>query len=177
MSLVGHVGEYVEGKEDIASYIERVELYFAANYVEMDHKVSTFLLLNGADAYGVLRNMLAQNPLKVTFCDCLVCGLENVQIQKKLLAERDLNFKKAFETVQSMEMAKKEDFCDVSSPQDESVNKVSKFNNEKPSNVRGGCFRCGQHHQQQPMVCRFRAVQCFKCQRKGHVAKMCSFQK
>jgi len=115
--------------------------------------------------------------LEEALCDCLVCGLENVQIQKKLLAERDLTFKKALETVQSMEMANKEDYCDVSSPQDESVNKVSKFNNGKLSDVSGGCFRCGQHHQHQPSVCWFRAVQCFKCQRKGHVAKMCSFQK
>ena len=34
MVLVGQVGEYVDGKEDIASHIERVELYFAANYVK-----------------------------------------------------------------------------------------------------------------------------------------------
>ena len=34
MALVGQVGEYVDSKEDIASYIERVELYFAANYVQ-----------------------------------------------------------------------------------------------------------------------------------------------
>ena len=27
MALVGQVGEYVDGKNDIASYIERVELY------------------------------------------------------------------------------------------------------------------------------------------------------
>ena len=27
---MGQVGEYIDGKEDIASYIERVELYFAA---------------------------------------------------------------------------------------------------------------------------------------------------
>ena len=46
-------------KEDIASYIERVELYFAANYVEEDHEVATFLALIRADAYGVLRNLLA----------------------------------------------------------------------------------------------------------------------
>ena len=34
MALVGQVGEYVDGKEDITSSIERVELYFAANYVD-----------------------------------------------------------------------------------------------------------------------------------------------
>ena len=31
MALVGQVGEYINGKEDITSYIERVEFYFAAN--------------------------------------------------------------------------------------------------------------------------------------------------
>ena len=40
MAIVGQVREFVDVKEDIASYIERVELYFAANYVEDDHEVS-----------------------------------------------------------------------------------------------------------------------------------------
>ena len=85
---------------------------------------------------------------------------------------------KALETAQSMEMANKEDFRDVRSPLDESLNKVSKFNNGKPpSDVRRGCFRCGQRHQPSVCDCRFRVAQCFKCQRKGHVTKMCSFQK
>ena len=34
-------------------------MYFAANYVEADYEVATFLALTGADAYGVLRNLLA----------------------------------------------------------------------------------------------------------------------
>ena len=34
--------------------------------------------------------------------DRLVCGLKSVEMQKKLLAERDLTSKKAFETAQSM---------------------------------------------------------------------------
>ena len=51
---MGQVGEYIDGKEGIGSYIERVELYFVANY-----EVATFLALIGADAYGVLRNLLA----------------------------------------------------------------------------------------------------------------------
>ena len=59
MALVDRVGEYVDGKEDIASYIERVELYFAANYVKTDYKVATFIAFIGSDAYGVLRYMLA----------------------------------------------------------------------------------------------------------------------
>ena len=53
MALVGQVGECVDGKKDIASYIQRVELYFAANYVKADYKVATFLAFIVADAYGV----------------------------------------------------------------------------------------------------------------------------
>ena len=66
MALVGQVGVYVDGKEDIAIYIERVELYFAANYVEEDNEVATFLALIGADAYGVLRNLFAPDRPKDT---------------------------------------------------------------------------------------------------------------
>ena len=54
MALVGQVGEYVDGKEEIASYIERVEFFLAANY-----KGATFLAFIVADAYGVPRNLLA----------------------------------------------------------------------------------------------------------------------
>ena len=51
-------------KREIASYIERVELYFAASYVKADYKVATLLAFIGADAYGVLRNLLAHESPK-----------------------------------------------------------------------------------------------------------------
>ena len=66
MALVGQVGEYVDGKEDIAGYIERIDLYFAANYVEKDNEVVTLLAVIGADAYGVLRNLLPPPPPPAT---------------------------------------------------------------------------------------------------------------
>ncbi|XP_067026439.1 uncharacterized protein [Acropora muricata] len=68
MALVGQVGEYVDGKEDIASYIERTELYFAANYVEKGNEVVALLAVIGADAYGVLCNLQApQRPKDKSF--------------------------------------------------------------------------------------------------------------
>ena len=68
MALVGQVGEYVDGKEDIASYIKRVELYFVTNDVEKDHEVATLLAVVEAEAYGVLRNLLApQRPKRQVF--------------------------------------------------------------------------------------------------------------
>ena len=38
---------------------ERVELYFAASHFKADYEVATFLALIWADAYGLLRNLLA----------------------------------------------------------------------------------------------------------------------
>ena len=68
MALVGRVGEYVDGKEDIASYIERVELCFAASYVKADYKVTTFLAFIVAGAYGLPRNLLApERPIYKSF--------------------------------------------------------------------------------------------------------------
>ena len=42
-ALVGHAGEYLHGKEDITSYIERVELYFATNFVHKDVRLLRYL--------------------------------------------------------------------------------------------------------------------------------------
>ena len=79
--------------------------------------------------------------------DRLVCELKNIQIQKNLLAERELTFKKALETMQSMELANKEDIRDVITTGDESVNKVDKVATpRRPQGESGSCFRCGQKH-------------------------------
>ena len=59
----------MDGKEDVASYIERAELYFAANYVEKGNEVATFLAVVEVNAYGVLRNLLAPHLPKNTYFD------------------------------------------------------------------------------------------------------------
>ena len=83
MALVGQVGGYVDGIEDIVSYIERVELYFAANYVKADYKVATFLAFIVADAYGVPRNLLAPDRQKniSLFCNSMKSWLNDLETQ------------------------------------------------------------------------------------------------
>ena len=89
MALVGQVGEYVDGKEDIASYIERIELYFAANYVEKDNEVVTLLAVIGADAYGILRNLLApQRPKDKSFDELKEVLIGHYSPKPILIAER-----------------------------------------------------------------------------------------
>ena len=175
----------------------------------------------GADAYGVLRNLLAPQRPKDKFFDELkevltghcspkpiliaerfkfhrrnqlesesvaqfvvalkcefgafleealrdrfVCGLKNIHIQKKLLAERELTFKKAFETAQSIELANKEDMRDVITTGDESVNRVDKVATpRRPQRESGSCFRYGQKHA--PSECWCKTAQCYRCKKKG----------
>ena len=80
MALVGQVGEYGDGKEDIASYIERVELYFAANYVKADYKVATFLAFIVADTNGVGRKLLApERPKYKSLCNSMKSWLNDLE--------------------------------------------------------------------------------------------------
>ena len=85
---MGQVGDYIDGKEDIVSYIERVELYFVANHVEADYEVATFLALIWADAYDVLRNLLAPELPKDSFDELKELLVSHYSPKPILIAER-----------------------------------------------------------------------------------------
>ena len=87
---MGQVGEYIDGKEGIGSYIKRVELYFAANYVEADYEVATFLALIGAGC--VRRNLLAPELQKDKSFDELKELLVSHYSPKPILIADVLNF-------------------------------------------------------------------------------------
>ena len=95
-----------------------------------------------------------------------------MQILKKLFAEKDFTFKKAFETVQSSELSNKGDFRDTSVQVDDTVNNVGKYTSLGHSTKEAvSCFRCGGKHSLSG--CWASSVQCYKCHTKGHLAKMC----
>ena len=84
---MGQVGEYIDGKEGIGSYIKRVELYFAANYVEADYEVATFLALIGAGC--VRRNLLAPElPKDKSFDELKELLVSHYSPKPILIAER-----------------------------------------------------------------------------------------
>ena len=102
-----------------------------------------------------------------------MCGLSSVATQRKLLAEDNLDLKKAMDVAISMELAENEarklkvDAQDVHGH--ESVHKVSvtKF---KP------CYRCGKTNHT-PDKCFYKNSQCHTCNEIGHIHKMCSKRK
>ena len=122
--------------------------------------------------------------------DRLVCGLTHEAIQRRLLAEKDLNFKSASEICLAMEMAmaNTKELTNNASSGDSSVNKVSHFGKKKPywkkkKNLEsdGGkstpsagkkkCWRCGGHHDEKE--CKFKNEKCYKCDKRGHISAVC----
>ncbi|XP_021370583.1 uncharacterized protein K02A2.6-like isoform X2 [Mizuhopecten yessoensis] len=120
--------------------------------------------------------------------DRIVCGINEDRIQRRLLSESELTFKKAFDIAYSMELAKK-NVIDLqqSTSSKEQVNKLqssqsAKFKNNKQFNKghqsSGStdrhdkpCWRCGGKHK--PHTCRFKDYECYKCGQKGHIRDKC----
>ena len=107
--------------------------------------------------------------------DRIVCGINDDRIQRRLLAEHELTFKKAIEMASAFEMASK-NLVDLGelTPTD-NVNKVGEGSKSANPEWKRDCFRCGGHHNQQ--TCKFKHEVCYKCQKKGHMAKVCRGKK
>ena len=103
--------------------------------------------------------------------DRLVCGIRDGRVQRRLLAESDLKFKKAFELSQAEEVAERS----AKDLQKSNVGSVQTLQRQ-PSNpvlsepIVRNCYRCGGTHA--PDTCRFRETECYLCPKKGHLARV-----
>lgn len=97
-----------------------------------------------------------------TLWDRLVCGLKSELVQKKLLSEKDLTLAKALDVAQAMEAA-------------DASTKEMKGTFSSVLRVETLCYRCGDAHDAK--TCRFKEAKCHKCQKLGHIAKVCRSKK
>ena len=110
--------------------------------------------------------------------DRLVCGLRDSRLQRRLLAETDLTFKKAFQMCQATELAEKNAQELQTGPK--SSQKVGGANvMALHADVAGRrhptpqeCYRC-KSTQHLAKECRFKAANCHACGKQGHIAKAC----
>ena len=104
--------------------------------------------------------------------DRLVCGINDEKIQRRLLAERELTFKKAVDISLAFESALKHVVDMKTEATPSNVHRVNhREKNVKSPRVNQECYRCGGKHD--ASSCKFRDAQCYKCERKGHLAKKC----
>lgn len=107
--------------------------------------------------------------------DRFVCGLRSEAMQKKLLIETDLTFKRAIEIAQSMESA---------------ATKAKELQSHNPTTQGQGheaavyavqhnhnsCHRCGKQNHT-PDKCVFKYKHCLACGNMGHIKAMCRTKK
>ena len=107
--------------------------------------------------------------------DRLVCGTTNSQLQKRLLSEPDLTFKKALELAQALESSEQgSQYLQQQQKHTPNVNKLDRRPRPPASAVAipgKPCYRCGGPHSS--AKCRFKEASCHLCKKTGHIAKMC----
>ena len=108
--------------------------------------------------------------------DRLVCGVNDPQIQKRLLAEDRLTFKKALEISLALEAATKDTkqlqaAISTTTPGYPAV-LMHKVREGEKSLQSIKCYRCGKANHKAP-ECRYKDSVCSKCKKRGHLAKVC----
>ena len=106
--------------------------------------------------------------------DRIVCGINDPRIQRRLLAERELTYKSAFELAQSMETADQNTNDLQTSPRSEPRSRQDNFHYMPRAGTQLSyfvCYRCGGNHKAPD--CKHKDAICNKCSKKGHLAKVC----
>ena len=131
-----------------------------------------------ADFVAALRNLAEHceygDTLETMLRDRIVCGIRDEKIQRRLLVEKKLTFLKAYEIATAMEVTMKNMTVLQESKESESVNKITvqaEGTDGRHIPRRSVCFRCGGNHSAQ--TCRFKDLNCYHCQQKGHIADRC----
>ena len=108
--------------------------------------------------------------------DRLICGVNDPQIQKRLLAEDGLTFNKALEISLALEAATKDSkqlqaAVSTTSPGYPAV-LMHKVREGKKSSQSIKYYRCGKANHKTP-ECHYKELVCSKSKKRGHLAKVC----
>ena len=89
---MGKIEPFNPASESITAYVERVSLYFEVNDIADAKKVSTFLMLMGAQTYNLVRSLVAPTPPKEKTMEQLIAVLEAHFNPKKLVISERYHF-------------------------------------------------------------------------------------
>ena len=111
--------------------------------------------------------------MEVMIRDRLVCGINDDGIQRRLLAEQDLMYKKAVELAQSLEMAV-QNMKDLKTKKDEVVDVHKMFKKKTELVIMCKvCYRCGNRGHVVAKCKVNKEVICHHCGKSGHLQNAC----
>ena len=99
MSQFGKLPEYHSDTEGIAAYLERVELFFAANDVAENKRVAIFLSSVGGKTYSLSRDLLAPDKPSTKSLDELFVALKTHYAPQPIVIAERFYFHKRNQTV------------------------------------------------------------------------------
>ena len=108
------------------------------------------------------------DTLEDTLRDRFVCGLCSEAMQRRLLSEKGLSYRKAMDVALAMEAAERE--TKALKPAASTIHKFASQNSRRKE--QSSCYRCGRSNHG-PADCRFREADCRNCGKKGHIAPVC----
>ena len=151
-----------------------------------------------AELKSLARNCAFEGHLEEALRDQLVCGMRSLSVQKQLLREADLTFKRAMEIALSAEAADRHSNQLAQGSTNQVINKFSDSKSSqrgpskgfvqqthatgtttaksKPVGRVSTCHRCGSTDHV-GKYCKFQQTVCHKCGKKGHLAKVCRSSK
>ena len=110
------------------------------------------------------------DTLKLMLRDRIVCGINDTQTQKHLLAEKNLTYAKAKEIALALESAV-QGTIDIQTPSSDTVYKITE---NRQHSVK--CYQCGKTIHKIPQ-CRHKDTVSNKCNKTGYLAKVCQSKK
>ena len=86
--MFGTMDSFNPDNEIIVTYLERVEMFFAANGIADDKKVPVFLSLLGGKIYALLRSLVSPSlPKEKTFVDLSEVLKKHFEPKKVIIAK------------------------------------------------------------------------------------------
>ena len=89
---LGRMQEFEPDTESISAYLERLQMFFEANDIAAEKKVSVLLTVIGKQNFSLLRNLVAPETPKDKSFDDLTALLKSHFEPKKLVIAERFNF-------------------------------------------------------------------------------------
>lgn len=119
------------------------------------------------------------DTLDYMLCDRIVCGNNDVSIQRQLLEETGLTLAKALELVLALETTDKDALTlkGANGASNQPVLMVQGHNRREKDNgsTNVTCYQCNGKHI--ASVCNFKEARCHSCGKKGHILEACHSKK
>lgn len=135
-----------------------------------------------ADLRLIAEHCNYDSKLEEMLRDRIVCGIQDIRTQRRLLSEKGLDFTKALEIAQALETAAKhandlQEYINEPTTQHHRANKLLSGDKRKSYKHKAkpkfqGCYRCGskEHNAHE---CRHKDTVCHNCGLKGHLVAVC----